>query len=172
MTSLSEAGPVAILIAQSQNVPAGVGCATASGTESFAFSLAGAGVGPTRQRVVCLTGADMRGVIYAIYEFSQAHPRRRPHVLVDRQAAGEAHVDRAARGFRPHLSQPRLQIPRILHQRRRPADRMGSAGEGRADGHFAQGLGHGVRDDSAPEGQHGGAGNVDLSRRRAGTCGH
>jgi hypothetical protein len=72
VTSLSEAGPVAILIAQNQNVPAGVGCATASGTESFAFSLTGVGVGPTHQRVVCLTGADMRGTIFAIYEFSRA----------------------------------------------------------------------------------------------------
>jgi hypothetical protein len=72
VTSLSEAGPVAILIAQSQNVPAGVGCAPASGTESFAFSLTGAGIGPTHQHVVCLVGADMRGAIFAIYEFSRA----------------------------------------------------------------------------------------------------
>jgi hypothetical protein len=68
MTSdLNGAGPVAVLIAQNQNVPAGVGCTVASGTESFAFSL----VNVTGKRVVCLTGADMRGTIYAIYEFSQ-----------------------------------------------------------------------------------------------------
>src|ERR1700691_2289248 len=40
VTNLSDAGPVAILIAQNQDVPAGVGCGTASGTEAFAFSLA------------------------------------------------------------------------------------------------------------------------------------
>jgi hypothetical protein len=66
VTSLGAAGPVTILIAQNQNLPAGEGCSTASGTEAFAFSTTGA-----QQRVVCLTGADMRGTIYAIYEFSQ-----------------------------------------------------------------------------------------------------
>jgi Ni/Co efflux regulator RcnB len=69
--TLDEAGPVAILIARNSNLPAGVDCATATDTEAFAFSIAAAGVGPTRRRVVCLTGADMRGSIFAIYEFSQ-----------------------------------------------------------------------------------------------------
>jgi Ni/Co efflux regulator RcnB len=49
-----------------------VDCATTPNTEAFAFSVTGAGVGPTRQRVICLTGADMRGTIYAIYEFSES----------------------------------------------------------------------------------------------------
>ncbi len=69
--SLHAAAPTAILIAQRENVPAGVDCTTTSKTEAFAFSITAVGVGPTRQRVVCLTGADMRGTIYAIYEFSQ-----------------------------------------------------------------------------------------------------
>jgi Glycosyl hydrolase family 115 len=67
VSSLSDAGPVAILIAQNQNVPAGVGCGTASGIEAFSFSLADSG----GKRVVCLTGTDMRGTIFAVYEFSQ-----------------------------------------------------------------------------------------------------
>jgi Glycosyl hydrolase family 115 len=71
VTQLSAAGPVAILIAQRENLPAGVDCATTSSTEAFAFSLTAAGPGPTRRRVICLAGADMRGTIYAIYEFSQ-----------------------------------------------------------------------------------------------------
>ncbi len=71
VSDLKEAGPTAILIAQRGNVPAGVDCATTADTEAFAFSITGAGVGPTHQRVVCLTGADMRGTIFAIYEFSQ-----------------------------------------------------------------------------------------------------
>ncbi len=50
----------------------------------------------THQRVVCLTGADMRGTIFAIYEFSAEVSGRRPDVSVDRQAAGEADVDHAA----------------------------------------------------------------------------
>ena len=71
VNQLEDAGPIAILIAQNSNVPTGIDCAKATGTEAFAFSIIGAGVGPAYRRVVCLTGADMRGTIYAIYEFSQ-----------------------------------------------------------------------------------------------------
>ncbi len=71
VNSLDSSGPIAILIAQRENVPTGVECTSTSNTEAFAFSVTGAGVGPSRRRVVCLTGADMRGAIYAIYEFSQ-----------------------------------------------------------------------------------------------------
>ncbi len=93
VTNLSEAGPVAFLIAQSQNVPAGASCATASGTEAFAFSITGAGVGPTRKRVVCLVGADMRGTIYAIYEFSQRILGVDPMYLwTDKQPAKRASI--------------------------------------------------------------------------------
>jgi len=66
--SLGASGPVALVIAQSQNLPAGVGCSTASDRESFAFSTTTSGA----KKVVCLTGADMRGTIFAIYEFSQS----------------------------------------------------------------------------------------------------
>ena len=69
--SLNSSGPVALVIAQSDNLPTGLGCAAASDRESFAFSIAETGIGPTRKHVVCLVGADMRGTIYAIYEFSQ-----------------------------------------------------------------------------------------------------
>ncbi len=72
VNNLSEAGPVAILIAQRDHVPAGVSCATTMNREAFAFSLAEAD-GARKQRVVCLTGADMRGTIYAIYQFSQQY---------------------------------------------------------------------------------------------------
>ncbi len=68
---LEDAGPKAILIAENADVPAGVDCAAASGAEAFAFSVAGTHSGAAPQRVVCLTGADMRGTIYAIYEFSE-----------------------------------------------------------------------------------------------------
>ncbi|HZP05294.1 MAG TPA: glycosyl hydrolase 115 family protein [Terracidiphilus sp.] len=69
VNSLMDAGPVAILIAQRENVPTGVDCATTANPEAFAFSMASVG-GATS--VICLTGADMRGTIYAIYGFSQA----------------------------------------------------------------------------------------------------
>jgi Ni/Co efflux regulator RcnB len=67
---LENAGPTAILIAQNGDVPDGIDCTKATGTEAFAFS-ATVGPGLTRRRVICLTGSDMRGTIYAIYEFSQ-----------------------------------------------------------------------------------------------------
>ncbi|MGB8846015.1 MAG: glycosyl hydrolase 115 family protein, partial [Terracidiphilus sp.] len=68
---------VALVIAQRKNVPAGVGCTAmaavdgATDRESFVLSTTETGVGPARHRVICLIGADMRGTIYAIYEFSQ-----------------------------------------------------------------------------------------------------
>lgn len=68
---VEDAGPVAILIARNGDVPNSLGCSQAHGTESFAFSIAAAASGPAAPRVVCLIGADMRGTIYAIYEFSQ-----------------------------------------------------------------------------------------------------
>ncbi len=67
VTSMDKAGPVAILIAQRENVPAGVDCATTQDSEAFALSE----TSTAGKHVVCLTGADMRGTIYAIYEFSQ-----------------------------------------------------------------------------------------------------
>lgn len=63
-------GPVAILIAERSRVPAEISCATPAETESFAFSIAKV-PGAKPKQAVCLTGADMRGTIYAIYEFSQ-----------------------------------------------------------------------------------------------------
>ena len=69
--TIDEAGPVALLIAENSHLPANVRCATTTDTETFAFSIAAA-KGKTKRTVVCLTGADMRGTIYAIYQFSQA----------------------------------------------------------------------------------------------------
>jgi Glycosyl hydrolase family 115 len=69
---LEQAGPVFILIAGNSSLPAGVKCSTAADTEAFAFStfiLPGHG---KSKRLVCLTGADMRGTIFAIYQFSQS----------------------------------------------------------------------------------------------------
>ncbi|HEV2273967.1 MAG TPA: glycosyl hydrolase 115 family protein, partial [Acidobacteriaceae bacterium] len=100
VTSLSDAGPVAILIAQNSLVPSGVQCATAQGAESFAFSIPAAS--DSRQAIACLTGADMRGAIFAIYQFSQQYlgvdpmylwtdtqPQRRTSITLP---AGFAHV--------------------------------------------------------------------------------
>jgi hypothetical protein len=65
-------GQVAILISGPQRPYAGIKCAEPTGgVESFAFSVVHlAGRGQVRD-VICLTGADMRGTIFAIYQFSQ-----------------------------------------------------------------------------------------------------
>jgi hypothetical protein len=68
---LDEAGPTAILIAQDSNLAAGFACAKTTDTEAFAFSIVSSQSEGKSKRVVCLTGADVRGTIYAIYEFSQ-----------------------------------------------------------------------------------------------------
>ena len=68
--SIDEASPVALLIAENSHLPADVHCATTTDIETFAFSIAAAKT-KAKRTVVCLTGADMRGTIYAIYQFSQ-----------------------------------------------------------------------------------------------------
>ncbi len=91
---VEDAGPVAILIAQSGNVPDSIGCSMAHGTESFAFSIATMGAGPAAPRIVCLTGSDMRGTIYAIYEFSERILGVDPMYLwTDKQPARRASIE-------------------------------------------------------------------------------
>ena len=68
---LESSGQAAILISGPKLSDAGVRCTEPIGAESFAFSLVHLGGSQVRD-VVCLTGADMRGTIYAIYQFSQS----------------------------------------------------------------------------------------------------
>jgi hypothetical protein len=55
------------------NLTAGIDCTKTTDTEAFALSIFRAQQEGKSKRVVCLTGADMRGTIYAIYEFSQKY---------------------------------------------------------------------------------------------------
>lgn len=71
--SVEKAGPAAILIAQGSELPAGIDCAVTTGREAFAFSIVSVKGRSTSKPVVCLTGADARGTIYAIYQFSQQY---------------------------------------------------------------------------------------------------
>ena len=68
---LEESGPVALLIADRSRVHAGINCTAPRETESFAFSLLHVPGRQPLKQIICLTGADMRGTIYAIYQFSQ-----------------------------------------------------------------------------------------------------
>lgn len=67
-----DAAPVTILIGQSTNLPDTLRPAGLADPESFSISVvtAGGAAGPAKH-VVLLAGADMRGTIYAIYEFSE-----------------------------------------------------------------------------------------------------
>ena len=69
---IEDAGPVSLLISQGPDNSFGVKCATAQDREAFAFSLARL-PGRRSRHVICLTGADMRGTIFAIYQFSQSY---------------------------------------------------------------------------------------------------
>jgi len=70
---LEDSGSIAILIAEHAKIHPGINCATPNGPESFAFSVLRVPGSQPLKRVVCLTGADMRGTIYAIYQFSQSY---------------------------------------------------------------------------------------------------
>jgi len=64
-------GQVAILISGPQRPYAGIKCAEPTGgAESFAFSVVHLAGRQQVRDVICLAGADMRGTIYAIYQFS------------------------------------------------------------------------------------------------------
>jgi hypothetical protein len=71
--NLADGGPVSIVIGQGPEKPFGLRCAMAHDPEAFAFSVIPVAGKGRRKQVVCLTGADMRGTIYAIYQFSQAY---------------------------------------------------------------------------------------------------
>jgi hypothetical protein len=73
VNSIDDAGSVSILIAQGPESPFGVKCAMAQDTEAFAFSIVDLPDKREPKHVVCLTGADMRGAIFAIYQFSQSY---------------------------------------------------------------------------------------------------
>ncbi len=93
VNDLNASGPVTLVIAEAENLPAGLGCTKAADRESFAFSVVSTGSGASRRQIVCLVGADMRGTIYAIYEFSQKVLGVDPMYLwTDKQPAKRASI--------------------------------------------------------------------------------
>jgi hypothetical protein len=90
---LEDAGATTILIAQDSTLPAGVDCTRTTDTEAFAFSIIRASAGEKPKRVVCLTGTDMRGTIYAIYQFSQQYLGTDPMYLwTDKEPAKQSSI--------------------------------------------------------------------------------
>ncbi|MGH7997763.1 MAG: glycosyl hydrolase 115 family protein [Opitutaceae bacterium] len=67
VANAAEAGPVTIMIGEESEIPAALRPAGATAPESFSIS-----VQKTRGgRAVVLSGPDMRGTMYAVYQFSQ-----------------------------------------------------------------------------------------------------
>lgn len=60
-----------IFVGEQSKLPEGLRPADLTNPESFSISVKGAAGKAQRDKVVVLAGADMRGTIYAIYEFSQ-----------------------------------------------------------------------------------------------------
>ena len=67
---LEDSGQIAVLISGPKPPEFGARCKAPTGSESFAFSVVHLGGRQVRD-MICLTGADVRGTIYAIYQFSQ-----------------------------------------------------------------------------------------------------
>jgi hypothetical protein len=67
---LEESGQIAILISGPNPPDFGARCKAPSGPEAFAFSIVHLG-GHQIRDMICLTGADTRGTVFAIYQFSQ-----------------------------------------------------------------------------------------------------
>jgi len=68
---LEDSGQVAIVISGPRTPDFAARCKAPAGTEAFSFSVVHLGGRQVRD-MICLSGADMRGTIYAIYQFSQA----------------------------------------------------------------------------------------------------
>ncbi len=68
VTRPEDGGPVTILIGEKSRLPGGMAAGGVTAPESFSISVAGAA---GASHTIVLTGADMRGTIYAIYQFSQ-----------------------------------------------------------------------------------------------------
>ncbi len=74
VTSENDAGPITIMIGEQSEIPEAMRPAGVTDPESFSISVLDAKwTGKLPAKVVLLTGADMRGTIYAIYEFSQEY---------------------------------------------------------------------------------------------------
>src|SRR5690348_18302880 len=68
-----EAGPVTIVIGPVNDIPEAVRPEALNGAESFSISVASPNWNNRNSHAIVLAGADMRGTIYAVYEFSQKY---------------------------------------------------------------------------------------------------
>jgi glycosyl hydrolase family 115 (putative glucuronidase) len=72
VTRQQDAGPVTILIGEQSKLPAAMQSNAAAAAESFSIQVASLNTGQPGRAVV-LSGPDMRGTIFAIYQFSEEY---------------------------------------------------------------------------------------------------
>ena len=95
VSKTEQAGPVTVVIGSITDIPEGVRPAPLSGAESFSISIANPNWNNRNSHAIVLAGSDMRGTIYAVYEFSQKYlgvdplyywtdhePRRRASIAI------------------------------------------------------------------------------------------
>jgi hypothetical protein len=68
-----EAGPITILVSEEAKVPEAFRTADLTKPESFSISVVDAGAEKAGAKFILLTGSDLRGTIYAVYEFSEKY---------------------------------------------------------------------------------------------------
>jgi hypothetical protein len=92
VSRIEDGGGETIMIGQASDLPAALRPKGLSAPESFSISLAATGKSPAR--VLLLTGADMRGTIYAIYQFSQDYLGVNPmYYWTDKQPPRRARLE-------------------------------------------------------------------------------
>jgi len=102
---MEEAGPVTVMISEQSQLPDGLRPAGLTEPESFSISVAHAEASrPTK--IVLLAGADLRGTIYAIYEFSEEFLGVDPlYYWTDREPARRAQIELPA-SLNKHFPSP------------------------------------------------------------------
>jgi Glycosyl hydrolase family 115 len=73
VTRDEDAGPMTIMIGEQSKIPEAMRAANLTEPESFSISVSRPAWNQKSSRVVVLSGADVRGTIYAIYQFSQEY---------------------------------------------------------------------------------------------------
>jgi hypothetical protein len=94
VTSPSDAGPVTILIEEQAKIPEAMRNAELKDPESFSISTTTANWNNKPSKVILLTGPDLRGTMYAVYEFSQEFLGIDPlYYWTDKEPARRASVE-------------------------------------------------------------------------------
>jgi hypothetical protein len=102
VTRQEDAGPLTILVGEQSKIPKAMQATGLAAPESFSISVSRSAWNRKDSKVVVLSGADIRGTIYAVYQFSQEYlgvdplyywtdhePLRRTHIEIPASLAKE-----------------------------------------------------------------------------------